>query len=239
MRPEELTDLLIPRDEIQLIINFVRNWNEGTPVKPALLLHGPTGSGKTAIVELFARKTRRNLIRSVPGDDRTRSGLYKLADIASTVGNILLIEDVDLITAHATLLDLIANTKTMMFLTSTDQNAVDWKLKRSVLTVDVPNPSRRQLERFGWPAEVLDVALNIRQAELLSLEYALSGQNSRFEARCDIRLPRSFNRRMKLYGADLSILERGLLVEYHALGKTTPWIGSCEDEIWRDIIESK
>lgn len=240
MRPEKLTDLFLPEKSIRILINFVTNWQKGNPVKPAMLLHGPTGVGKTTIAELIARLTERNLITSVPGDERTKEGLFKFFGKGGHKNVILLLEDADLITAEATLIKLLGSAQDMTFITATDLNNVPWKVRQKCLALEVPRPSRAVMKKLtGAPDCVLDVAGNLRQAELLTYEHGLHGSDSAFEPVSELRLPSPFNQRMKRYGDDLSLAEREILVKLHALGKRTPWVGTMETDLWRELVEHR
>ncbi|MDY6776889.1 MAG: replication factor C large subunit [Candidatus Nanohaloarchaea archaeon] len=69
-RPETLDEFKGSSSEVEEVKQWVEDWEEGDP---ALLLHGPPGTGKTALVHALANDLDRELFETNASEARTKS----------------------------------------------------------------------------------------------------------------------------------------------------------------------
>ena len=95
-KPKRLVEVVGQKIIIQKIIDYVKNWKPGK----ALLLYGPTGIGKTLMVEMVAKENKFNLIEISTSDKDVVSYVKEVLLPASKEGSLLnkkliLIDDID------------------------------------------------------------------------------------------------------------------------------------------------
>ncbi|MDY6761478.1 MAG: replication factor C large subunit [Candidatus Nanohaloarchaea archaeon] len=73
-RPETLDGFKGSSSEIQEVRQWVKDWNQGDS---ALLLHGPPGSGKTALVHALANELGMELFETNASDARTKTAVQE------------------------------------------------------------------------------------------------------------------------------------------------------------------
>lgn len=88
-RPKNVSELIISNRIIQEIKNWMNLWVEGTPVKRALILHGPPGSGKTTTAGVLANEFGVPLIEMNASDERNADSMKRIALMASQYADLL------------------------------------------------------------------------------------------------------------------------------------------------------
>lgn len=66
-KPKTAADMIANREQLEEIKGWVKDWQKGQ----ALLLHGPTGSGKSMSVEIIAKELDYELVESHASDNRS------------------------------------------------------------------------------------------------------------------------------------------------------------------------
>ncbi len=81
--PEKLSDVVGHTTTVKKVREWAENWKKGKAKKP-LLLHGPPGSGKTAIVEAVSNEYNWELLELNASDKRNKESIEDIAGSAST-----------------------------------------------------------------------------------------------------------------------------------------------------------
>lgn len=103
-QPTTLAQFSFLTDQIQKMQFFVSNFKKQK--KKALLLHGPTGTGKTAVVHALARDCNYELIEINASDVRNKDAVLSLIGSAAkqmslfSSGKIILVDEVDGLSGH-------------------------------------------------------------------------------------------------------------------------------------------
>lgn len=88
-RPKTTSDLIVSQRILQEIRNWINLWKEGTPVKKALILYGPPGSGKTTTATVLANEAGVPLIEMNASDERNADAMKRIALMASQYGDLM------------------------------------------------------------------------------------------------------------------------------------------------------
>ncbi len=88
-RPKNTSELIVSQKILQEITNWINLWKEGTPVKKALILYGPPGSGKTTTATVLAREAGVPLIEMNASDERNADAMKRIALMASQYGDLM------------------------------------------------------------------------------------------------------------------------------------------------------
>lgn len=92
-RPKKITDLIVSDRILEQISKWITLWNEGTPVKRAMVLYGPPGVGKTTTVHALANQLGWPVVEMNASDMRNRDSMKKVAMMASLYGDLTTIDD--------------------------------------------------------------------------------------------------------------------------------------------------
>ncbi len=118
-KPKNLKEIVGQEEAIRIINIWLKNWKQGK----ALLLFGPTGIGKTVIVETLAHDNKLDLIEFNASHDYSEleqiSMSIKQAPLFSK-GKIFLIDEADNIRDCKTLIKIIEKSKFPVILTAND-----------------------------------------------------------------------------------------------------------------------
>lgn len=87
-RPRKISDLIVSDSILQQISNWIKLWNEGTPVKKAMILYGPPGVGKTTTVHALANQLGWPVVEMNASDMRNRDSMKRVALMASLYGDL-------------------------------------------------------------------------------------------------------------------------------------------------------
>ncbi len=88
-RPKNTSDLIVSQKILQEIRSWINLWKEGTPVKRALILYGPPGSGKTTTAVVLAKEAGVPLIEMNASDERNADAMKRIALMASQYGDLM------------------------------------------------------------------------------------------------------------------------------------------------------
>ena len=131
-RPKTSKEVAGNRLAVEKVGAWLDSWAEKKPKKRALLLHGPPGIGKTALVEALARERGWELIEINASDKRSGDILSRIAGLSSTQdtlfgrGKLILLDEVDGINlredtgAIITMLKIFKETQFPILLTAND-----------------------------------------------------------------------------------------------------------------------
>jgi replication factor C large subunit len=130
-KPKKLSEVIGQREIIVNTYDWLKKWKPGK----ALMIYGPTGTGKTLIAELMAKENNMNLLEINSSDDRSASFIKEVLLPASKEGTLsrkrlILIDDVDSLSERggiAEIIKIIGGSSYPIILTATD--AYDSKLR--------------------------------------------------------------------------------------------------------------
>jgi len=88
-QPHKLSEVVGQPQAIQSLSKWVDCWRRGKPEKPAALLYGPAGTGKTSAAVALAGEMGWDLIELNASDKRTFDIIQKVAGTAATTGTLL------------------------------------------------------------------------------------------------------------------------------------------------------
>lgn len=150
-KPKTLKEIVAQKRAVEQTLNFVRNFKKGK----ALFLYGPTGIGKTSIVEALANEMGYNLIRLNANDKRTAEEIEKIITTSKMKdlfhkGKIILIDEMEGLSggdrgAVGAIVKLIKESEFPVFLVGSDPYLTKLKSLRNHCTLvkmsKIPTPS--------------------------------------------------------------------------------------------------
>jgi replication factor C large subunit len=159
-RPKSVKEIVGQKLEADIVVNFVRNFPRTR--KKALLLHGPEGAGKTAIVKALANDLNLELIELNASDHRNADAIMSILMPAvkqiSLFGQrkLILIDEIDGLSGHqdrggaSSVVDVIKETNFPIILTANDAYSEKLKTLRTYceLVEFKPLSSMAVLERL-------------------------------------------------------------------------------------------
>ncbi len=150
-QPHKLREIVGQPKAIQDITNWAQVWKKGKPSKPAILIYGPTGTGKSATVTALANELGWDLIEMNASDKRTMGEINRVAGAASTAGTLLagvggrrliVLDEADNIHGRSdrggyrALKELIEETQNPLVLIANDQYDIPWDIRMACLGVN-------------------------------------------------------------------------------------------------------
>jgi len=87
-QPRKLGEVVGQPQAIQALLKWAEGWRKGKPEKPAALLYGPAGTGKTTTAVALAREFGWDLIELNASDKRTFNVIQQVAGTAATTGTL-------------------------------------------------------------------------------------------------------------------------------------------------------
>ena len=88
-RPSKLSEVVGQPQATREMLKWAESWEKGKPEKPALLLYGAAGTGKTAAAVALAHEFGWDLIELNASDERTFQAIQRIAGAAATSGTLL------------------------------------------------------------------------------------------------------------------------------------------------------
>lgn len=155
------------------VIKQVQKFIEDFPIKRALILHGPTGTGKTSLAYALASETKAEIIELNASDLRNKEQIRKILGHASQQASlfknrkVVLVDEVDGITKDDSgglpeLISLIKETKFPVIITANNI----WESKFSELR---RNSELLQLKELGYKV-ILEILEKISANENLNID---------------------------------------------------------------------
>jgi replication factor C large subunit len=87
-KPSRMEEIVGQPQAIRAMLDWANGWARGEPEKPALLLYGPSGTGKSAAALALAREFGWDLIELNASDRRTFDDIKNVAGTAATTGTL-------------------------------------------------------------------------------------------------------------------------------------------------------
>jgi len=150
-KPNSLDEIIFQKKAVEQVLNFVKNFKKGK----ALFLFGPTGIGKSVIVETLAKTFKYNLIRVNANDKRTSGEIDKIITTSKIrdlfhAGKIILVDEMEGLSggdrgAVGAIVKLIKESRFPVFLAGSDPYLAKLKSLRPycilVKMSKIPTPS--------------------------------------------------------------------------------------------------
>ncbi len=93
LRPKNLSELLVSRETREQILNWVKSWEDGVPVKKGLILWGDPGCGKTSTAYAIAGEKNWNILEINSSDYRNETFLKETAGMYSLYSDITMFNE--------------------------------------------------------------------------------------------------------------------------------------------------
>ena len=150
-QPRRLRDIVGQSKAIQDLTSWAESWKRGKPSKPAALLYGAAGTGKSAAAVALAREFGWDLIEMNASDQRTLTEVRRVAGTAATTGTLfkgaegrrlVVLDEADNIHGTAdrggyrALQELLRETRNPLVLIANDQYAIPWEIRAACLAVN-------------------------------------------------------------------------------------------------------
>lgn len=107
-RPRSLSDYVDQDEAKTFVVSWVKDWLKGvTPSKKAVLLHGPPGVGKTALVEALAGEFKLEVVEMNASDFRRKVDVERILAVASKARSfdgkpkLVLVDELDGLSGYA------------------------------------------------------------------------------------------------------------------------------------------
>jgi replication factor C large subunit len=204
-KPKTLKEIVAQKRAIEQAVNFVRNFKKGK----ALFLYGPTGIGKTVIVEALANEMGYNLIRLNASDKRTADEIgktittTKMKDLFHR-GKIILVDEMEGLSggdrgAVGAIVKLIKESEFPVFLVGSDPYLTKLRSLRTYCTLvkmsKVPTPSIEkrlreiaQKEGIEVKEDVLKILARFSQGDMRSaiMDLQMASKNKKIIGKEDM-----------------------------------------------------
>lgn len=150
-RPQELGELVGQPQAVREILSWAEGWRKGKPSKPALLLYGPAGTGKTAAAQALARQMGWDLVEMNASDKRSFDVIKHVAGTAAAAGTLfsgttgkrlVVLDEVDNVYGVAdrggyrAIGELIEDPRNPVVLIANDQYEIPWQIRASCLMIN-------------------------------------------------------------------------------------------------------
>ena len=101
-KPKTLNEVIGQQGALLSVKGWLKNWKKGE----AMIIWGPTGTGKNSIAEAIASENKWHMVKLSPSENRSAAGIAKSLTAAATQrpllikNRIILIDDIDVITTE-------------------------------------------------------------------------------------------------------------------------------------------
>ncbi len=149
-KPKRLSEVVGQAQAVQNIRTWAQGWTRGEPTKKALLIYGPSGTGKSVSAAALARDFGWDLVEMNASDKRTMGEINRVAGSASTSGTLLgvvggkrliVLDEADNIHGNVdrggykALKELVEKTQNPLVLIANDQQSIPWDIRASCYMV--------------------------------------------------------------------------------------------------------
>jgi DNA polymerase III delta prime subunit len=181
--PKSIDDIKLNDKNLDEIIKWCNGWLSGgtIPTKPALLLHGSPGIGKTTVVKCITNDCEWDLIELNASDVRTKEQLQNFCPEESLSGNktCILFDEIDSLEkgGETILRNLISLKQFPIIVTANDQYKISKELKDLCEIIQIYRPSVNVLKTYLLEIcnkEGLNPAKDLIEAASLSQDYRLA-----------------------------------------------------------------
>jgi replication factor C large subunit len=150
-QPQELEELVGQPQAVKEMLSWAESWRKGKPSKPAILLYGPAGTGKTAAAQALARQMGWDLVEMNASDKRTFDIIKQVAGTASDTETLfsgaggkrlVVLDEVDNVYGVAdrggyrAIEELIKDPGNPVVLIANDQYAIPWQIRAACLMIN-------------------------------------------------------------------------------------------------------
>lgn len=150
-RPRKLEEVIGQSQALKAMFDWAEGWRKGKPKKPALLLYGAAGTGKTVATAALAREFGWDLIELNASDKRTLKIVQQVAGTAATTGTLfagaegkrlVVLDEADNVYGttdrggYRAIEELLKQTQNPVVLIANDQYAIPWKIRGICLAIN-------------------------------------------------------------------------------------------------------
>ncbi len=133
------------------MLDWAESWEKGKPKKPALLLYGAAGTGKTIAAAILAQEFGWDLIALNASDKRTFQVIQQVAGTAATTGTLfagaggkrlIVLDEADNVYGVAdrggyrAIAQLLEETRNPLMLIANNQYAIPWEIRGACLAIN-------------------------------------------------------------------------------------------------------
>ncbi len=150
-QPSKLEEVVGQPQALRAMLDWAEGWVKGKPNRPALLLYGAAGTGKTIAASALAQEFGWDLITLNASDKRTFQVIQQVAGTAATTGTLfagtggkrlIVLDEADNVYGVAdrggyrAIEELLNETRNPVVLIANNQYAIPWKIRGACLAIN-------------------------------------------------------------------------------------------------------